>query len=246
MRRLESAGLIEDQRTVFCGMDALQCCGQYFFLPRQIIFLDLTSKELAIYAYLMYLEDRFTNQCWPSYKTIGKNVGVRSANTIRKFVRMLEWKNLIFTEQTFLFRPDGTVRNANLRYTIRPIIDALDFRHQRQVHQLEESAEAQNAQRRVQAYLAQNPETGLVTSFAEGEGCDRPPAENETQALVRPNPAASEGLPRRAFKGQPRDAYCRFRKTKEKAGESSGVAECPAAPTSARSAGSFGFSERGS
>lgn len=170
MRRLESSGLIEDQRTVFCGMDAAQCCGQYFFLPRQIIFLDLTSKELAIYAYLMYLEDRFTNQCWPSYKTIGKNVGVRSANTIRKFVRMLEWKNLIFTEQTFLLRPDGTVRNANLRYTIRPILDALDFRHQRQVRQLEQSTEAQNAQRRVQAYLAQNPETGLVTSFAEGEG----------------------------------------------------------------------------
>ena len=166
LRRLGNERLIENGQTVFNGMDAQQCSGRYFFLPRQIVFLDLTSKELAIYAYLMYLEDRFTNQCWPSYKTIGKHVGVKSSNTVRKFVRMLEWKALIFTEPTFLLQADGTIRNANLRYTIRPITDALDFRHQRQLRLLEQNTQAQFAQQQVLAYTAQHPETRLTASFA--------------------------------------------------------------------------------
>ena len=170
IRCLQHAGLIEKERTIFCGLDAAQCRGQYFFLPRQIVFLDLTSKELAIYAYLMYLEDRFTNQCWPSYKTIGKHVGVKSANTIRKFVRLLEWKDLIFTEPTFLRQPDGSVRNGNLLYTIRPITDALDFRHRRQMQRLEYDTDTLNSMRRVQAHIVRNPNTTLVTSFAEGKG----------------------------------------------------------------------------
>lgn len=33
---------------------------------------------MAIYAYLMYLEDRVTYQCWPSYKTIGRNVAINT------------------------------------------------------------------------------------------------------------------------------------------------------------------------
>ena len=169
IRQLKTAGLLDNTQTVFNGMDAAQCAGRYFFLPRQIVFLDLTSKELAIYAYLMYLEDRFTNQCWPSYKTIGKNIGVKSSNTIRKFVRMLEEKALIFTEPTFLPQADGSLRNANLRYTVRPIIDALNYRHGRQVRLLEQSTEAQAAQSRVQSYTAQHPETSLRASFAKPE-----------------------------------------------------------------------------
>jgi hypothetical protein len=169
LRRLGNERLIENGQSVFNGMDAQQCSGRYFFLPRQIVFLDLTSKELAIYAYLMYLEDRFTNQCWPSYKTIGKHVGVKSSNTVRKFVRMLEWKALIFTEPTFLLQADGTIRNANLRYTIRPITDALDFRHQRQLRLLEQNTQAQFAQQQVLAYTAQHPETRLTASFARVE-----------------------------------------------------------------------------
>ena len=125
LRSLGNERLIENGQTVFNGRDAQQCSGRYFFL------------------------DRFTNQCWPSYKTIGKHVGVKSSNTIRKFVRMLEWKALIFTEPTFLTQADGSVRNANLRYTIRPITDALDFRHRKQLQLLEQNAQAQFAQQQV-------------------------------------------------------------------------------------------------
>lgn len=170
LRRLHDAGLIENGSTSFRGINALQCCGRYFFLPRQIVFLDLTSKELAIYAYLMYLEDRFTNQCWPSYKTIGKNVGVKASNTVCKFVRILESKALIYTEHTALRQADGSFRNANLLYTIRPIIDALDYQHGRQVRQLEQDTAAQLARRRIAAYAAREPNTALVASFSEAEG----------------------------------------------------------------------------
>jgi hypothetical protein len=82
---------------------------------------------------------------------------------------MLEWKALIFTEPTFLLQADGTIRNANLRYTIRPITDALDFRHQRQLRLLEQNTQAQFAQQQVLAYTAQHPETRLTASFARVE-----------------------------------------------------------------------------
>ena len=70
-----------------------------FPLPKDIFSLGLSAGELAVYAYLMYCEDRKSHQCWPSYKTIGKAVGM-SENTVRKYVRELEYKTLILTEPT--------------------------------------------------------------------------------------------------------------------------------------------------
>ena len=48
----------------------------YFPLPNEIFSLGLSTGEIAVYAYLMYCEDRKTFQCHPSYKTIGKAVGI--------------------------------------------------------------------------------------------------------------------------------------------------------------------------
>ncbi len=75
------------------------CSGakNFFPLPNAIFSLGLSAGELAVYAYLMYCEDRKSHQCWPSYKTIGKAVGM-SENTVRKYVRELEYKVLILTE----------------------------------------------------------------------------------------------------------------------------------------------------
>ena len=53
----------------------------YFPLPNEIFCLDLSAGEIAVYAYLMYCEDRKTFQCHPSYKTIGSAVGL-SKNTV--------------------------------------------------------------------------------------------------------------------------------------------------------------------
>ena len=99
--------------------------GNYFPLPNAIFSLGLSTGELAVYAYLMYCEDRKSHQCWPSYKTIGQAVGM-SRNTVQKYVRELEYKALIITEPTKYESAGGQVQNGNLIYTIRPIQPAVD------------------------------------------------------------------------------------------------------------------------
>ena len=70
-----------------------------FPLPNEIFLLGLCPGELAVYAFLRHCEDRKTHQCWPSYKTIGKAVGM-TENTVAKYVNALECKGLIQTEST--------------------------------------------------------------------------------------------------------------------------------------------------
>ena len=71
----------------------------YFPLPKEIFSLGLSAAEIAIYAYLLFCEDRQTFQCWPSYRKIGDAVGL-SPNTIRKHIRSLEERDLLVTEPT--------------------------------------------------------------------------------------------------------------------------------------------------
>ena len=71
----------------------------YFPLPNEIFCLDLSAGEIAVYAYLMYCENRKTFQCHPSYKTIGSAVGL-SKNTVKKHIDGLVAKQLITTEPT--------------------------------------------------------------------------------------------------------------------------------------------------
>lgn len=71
----------------------------YFKMPNEVFCLDLDSKEISIYAYLLRCEDRDTYQCHPSYRTIGKSVKM-CENTVRKYVLSLEEKGLICTEPT--------------------------------------------------------------------------------------------------------------------------------------------------
>ena len=60
----------------------------YFPLPNEIFMLDLSAGEIAVYAYLLYREDRKTFRCYPSHKTIGDAVGM-SRNTVKKYVQQL-------------------------------------------------------------------------------------------------------------------------------------------------------------
>ena len=110
-----------------------QCSGakNYFLLPNAIFSLGLSTGELAVYAYLMYCEDRKSHQCWPSNKTIGRAVGM-SRNTVQKYVRELEYKALIITEPTKYESKNGQIRNGNLIYTILPIQPAVDAYNERQ------------------------------------------------------------------------------------------------------------------
>ena len=101
--------------------------GNYFMLPNEIFNMDLSTGEIAVYAFLMRMEDRKTFQCYPSFETIGKAVGMGSKNTVMKYV-------LIETEHTVVEHRDGTLKNGNLMYKILPIKQAVDAFHRRQLN----------------------------------------------------------------------------------------------------------------
>ena len=94
--------------------------GDYCPLPKSIFRLDLSTGEIAVYAFLMYCEDRKTFQCHPSYTTIGEATGM-SKNTVKKYVESLERKGFIYTEPTKVKTQDGRTHNGSLLYTILPI-----------------------------------------------------------------------------------------------------------------------------
>lgn len=123
----------------------------YFPLPNELYHLGLVAGEIAIYGYLLSIEDRETYQCWPSYKTIGKAVKM-SPNTVRKYVAGLEEKRLLTTQPTTIRTKDGRVRNGNLLYTIRPIQEAVDLFHERQLAQLDTDPARQRAAERLNGH----------------------------------------------------------------------------------------------
>lgn len=116
----------------------------YFPLPNEIFCLGLCSGEIAVYAYLMYCEDRKTFQCYPSFRTIGKALKM-SRNTVSKYVKLLEQKQLISTVPTDIRTSNGTKRNGNLLYTILPIEQAVMRCYEQQL----ERAKLINMQRKV-------------------------------------------------------------------------------------------------
>ena len=99
----------------------------------------MSAAEIAIYAYLLFCEDRQTFQCWPSYRKIGEAVRL-SPNTIRKHIRSLEERDLLVTEPTQVTTKDGSKRTGNLQFTIRPIQLALQQDYDRQMQKLTEDA----------------------------------------------------------------------------------------------------------
>ena len=74
----------------------------YFPLPNEIFYLGLSYGEIAVYSYLLYRENRKSFQCYPSYKSIGSALHM-SRNTVCKYVRRLEERELITTEPTSVF-----------------------------------------------------------------------------------------------------------------------------------------------
>ena len=122
----------------------------YFTMPNEIFSLGLDASEIAVYAYLRCLENRRTYQCWPSYSTIGKAIG-RTKNTVMQYVDALSKKGLISTEPTSLLTRSGIKKNGNLRYTIRPIREAIEIFHARQLSAVERATERQQIHRKLSA-----------------------------------------------------------------------------------------------
>ena len=137
----------------------------YFPLPNEIFDFGLHSTAIAIYAYLMKLENRDEFACFPAYKTIADAIGVGSKTTVAKYVRELEEKCLIQTEQRKTITKDGMKRDSTLLYHIRPIQEAIDAQNQIRMAQLEREVAIQRAK-----------------EMAEKKGVDYRPPEGEQSA----------------------------------------------------------------
>ena len=116
--------------------------GNFFSLPNEIFALGLNAGELSVYCFLRRCENHRTHQCWPSIKTIGEAVGM-SENTVRKYIRQLEERNLITTEPTEVITKRSGRRNGNLLFTLRPIQEVIDQYYARQLKELELATEHQ-------------------------------------------------------------------------------------------------------
>ena len=103
----------------------------FFPVPNLIFSLGLSSAEVSLYMYLMYLEDREKHTCHPSFKTIGKALKM-SRGTVKKYVDLLVEKQIISVEQTSIVTKKGVKRNGTLLYTILPIQNALDYYNEQQ------------------------------------------------------------------------------------------------------------------
>ena len=113
-------------------------------MPKAVFRLELDAGEVAVYAFLMYCEDRETYQCHPSYSTIGRAVGM-SANTVKKYVESLEKKGLIFTEHITVRTRDGRAHNGSLRYTLRPLKPIEEAYFQKKLREAEARLKFKNA-----------------------------------------------------------------------------------------------------
>ena len=122
----------------------------YFTMPNEIFSLGLDASEIAGYAYLRCLENRSSYQCWPSYATIGKAIG-RTKNTVMQYVDALSEKGLISTEPTSVLTRSGIKKNGNLRYTLRPIREAVEIFHARQLSAVERTTERRQIHRKLSA-----------------------------------------------------------------------------------------------
>lgn len=123
----------------------------YFPLPNEIFCLNLSYGEIAVYAYLLYREDRKTFQCHPSFRTIGDALKM-SRNTVSKYVKRLEEKQLIRTEPTEVRTANGVKRNGNLLYTILPIEQAKNLYLEQQLQRAACQQAREKAIRKLERY----------------------------------------------------------------------------------------------
>ena len=91
---------------------------------------------------------------------IGNAVGM-SKNTIRKYVGSLIEKRLITTEPTTVYTQKGEKRNGNLRYTIRPIAEAIEQYYEQQRIRLHEEVRRQVALKKLAEFDRKNEKSAV-------------------------------------------------------------------------------------
>lgn len=112
-----------------------------FPVPNEVFQLGLKAGELLVYIYLHYQKGVRIGQCWPSYTTTGKAVGM-SRKTVQRHVHSLISKGLIHAEDTTIRRRDGRSYNGSLLYMVKPIEQILKEREKALLAELK-LAEAQ-------------------------------------------------------------------------------------------------------
>lgn len=141
---------LENQHAVeaclFRDNDSICTTKNYFPLPNCIYQLGLSAGAIAVYGYLLYIENRETYQCHASYATIGNAVGM-SRNTVRKYVQELERRGLVFTERTMIVTRDGRTQNGSLLYTILPIQLVVEQFYQEQFNAADIALEQQRIEK---------------------------------------------------------------------------------------------------
>ena len=123
----------------------------FYMVPNEIMRLGLSVGEIAVYNYLIYCEDHKTYQCYPSYRKMGEALGL-TRKTVMKYVRSLEDRCLISTEQTTVTLKSGKKQNGNLLYTIRPIGEAVDHFNAEQLRKAEREMARMNVIRKLEEY----------------------------------------------------------------------------------------------
>ena len=104
--------------------------GRFFLLPNAIFALGLSPGEMTLYAYLISVRTGKPTSAGPALGRICQHTGM-SANTVAKYIRQLEEKRLIDVDPTKVKTKTGEVRNGTLRFSIRPIQEAVNYKLER-------------------------------------------------------------------------------------------------------------------
>ena len=131
-------------------------CKNFYMVPNEIMRLGLSAGEIVVYNYLIYCEDHKTYQCYPSYRKMGEALGL-TRKTVMKYVRSLEDRCLITTEQTTVTLKSGKKQNGNLLYTIRPIQEAVDHFNAEQLRKAEREMARLQIERKLKEYDRKHP-----------------------------------------------------------------------------------------
>ena len=108
----------------------------YFPLPNELFGLGLSANAIALYAFLMRMENRRDYSIVLGYKEIGKALRM-SKNTVAKYVTELVEAGLIEVERTHIYMHDGSKYNGKLHYRVLPIQGAIDDKLRRDLDKLE-------------------------------------------------------------------------------------------------------------
>ena len=215
----------------------------YFPLPNEVFNLGLSPGALAVYSYLMYIEDRTTYQCHASYRTIGSAVNM-SPNTVRKYVTELVERGLIKTERTTIITQDGRKQNGSLLYTLLPIQFSIQQFYEQKLAKLDAECEQERIRKRLEAFQQAQQKNTCPPACAACRGCVRLSGHSRARTRLERKSARCAAVRERCGTAKhrrrtPAGNFGQRAKPQAAKQEKTLALFCAGLTTSARSAGSF-------